>query len=98
MANDAKLIAILSYVTIVGWIIAMIMHQSQKTKLGGFHIRQSLMIMITGFVLSFIPIIGWFLSIFVFILWIMGLIYAIEGKQKKVPVIGDLGQRWFKGL
>ena len=96
--NNGQLVAILSYITIVGWIIALILHLNKKTELGGFHLRQTLIIALAGIVLSWIPVIGWILSIILFIFWIMGLVYAIQGKKKEVPIIGGLGQSWFKGL
>jgi len=96
--NQAKLVAILSYITLIGWIIALILNQSKKTELGSFHVRQALLLMVAGLVLAWIPIIGWLLSIVVFIFWIMGLVYAIQGKQKEVPVIGSYAQKWFKSL
>ena len=96
--DNAKLVAILSYITLIGWIIALILNQQNKTSLGSFHIRQTLLIMIAGIVLSWIPLVGWILSIILFIFWIMGLIYAIKGEEKEVPLIGGLAQQWFKGL
>lgn len=96
--DNAKLVAILSYITLIGWIIALVLHMNGKTKLGGFHIRQSLIIMLAAIVLGWIPVIGWIFSIIVFIFWILGLIYAIQGKETLVPIIGTWGQDWFKGL
>jgi uncharacterized membrane protein len=54
---------------------------------------------ICGFVLIFIPIIGWLchwaLLIAIFVLWVMGLIAAINGEMKPVPIVGPLYQKWF---
>lgn len=97
MAND-KTVAILSYITIIGWIIAIIMNSSNKTSLGSFHLRQALIIYLAGIVVSWIPFIGWILSIVLFIFWIIGLVAAIQGKEKEVPIIGAWGQKWFKGI
>jgi len=99
MAKDqSKLVAILSYITLIGWIIALILNMQKKTELGSFHIRQALLLMIAGIILTWIPIIGWILAIVVFIFWIMGLVYAIQGQMKEVPLIGSYAQKWFKGL
>ncbi|MFW5990589.1 MAG: hypothetical protein ACOCQX_00005 [Candidatus Nanoarchaeia archaeon] len=89
------MVAILSYITIIGWIIALVLHQENKTSLGSFHLRQALLLMIAGLVLTFIPIIGWLLNIVVFVFWIMGLVYAIQKQEKEVPLIGGLAQQWF---
>ncbi|MBW2978324.1 hypothetical protein KY331_05755 [Candidatus Woesearchaeota archaeon] len=99
MAKDqSKLVAILSYITLIGWIIALILNMSKKTELGSFHIRQALLLIIANIVLWWIPVIGWILQIVVLIFWIMGLVYAIQGQMKEVPVIGSYAQKWFKGL
>lgn len=109
---DGKTIAIISYLTIIGWIIAYVMHSNNKSPLGTFHLRQSLFLMLTGFatafaqiLLLFIPFLGWLISILLyfvllglFILWIIGLIAAINGEEKKVPLLGDKAQQLLKGI
>lgn len=96
--DQAKLVAILSYITLIGWVIALVLNQQSKTSLGSFHIRQSLLLMVAGMVLWMIPLIGWLIGIVLFIFWIMGLVAAINGKETEVPLIGPLAQQWFKGL
>jgi uncharacterized membrane protein len=94
---EGKTIAIVSYITWVGLIIAIILNNDKKNDFASFHIRQSLIIMI-GSLLVWIPFIGWIWGIFLIILWIMGLIAAINNEKKEVPLIGGLAQDWFKGL
>jgi len=96
--NNAQLVAILSYITPIGWIIALILHLDKKTSLGGFHLRQGLIILAASVLISWIRYINWILGIILFILWIMGLVSAVKGTQKVVPLIGKFGQEWFKGL
>src|SRR4051812_13921040 len=88
--------AILTYITIIGFIIAIVMHNGKKTALGAFHLRQGLGLFLTGIVIwlpcviiSMIPfvnlvmIILWpAIGISLFVLWIMGLIAAINGELK----------------
>ncbi|MFO8128956.1 MAG: hypothetical protein R6T99_03515 [Bacteroidales bacterium] len=95
---DPKVIAVLSYVTFIGWIIAIIFHQNNRSEFGAFHIRQSLGLFITGLVFAFIPVVGWILNVVVFIFWLLGLIYAAQGEQKVVPLVGDFYQNLFRGL
>lgn len=109
---DGKSIAIISYLTIIGWIIAYVMHSNNKSQLGAFHLRQSLFLMLTGFTTAiaqslffFIPLLGWLVSILLylvllglFVLWIIGLIAAINGEGKKVPILGDKAQQLLKGI
>lgn len=96
--EDGKVIAIVSYITWIGWLVALLLNMEKKNEFGRFHIRQSLLLMIAATVLSWIPFIGWILAIIVFVFWIMGLIYAIQGEEKEVPVLGPLAQDWFKSL
>jgi uncharacterized membrane protein len=104
--TEDRTVAILSYITLIGFIIAIVMHGSKKTALGAFHLRQALGLFITGLafglcviVLAFIPILGWlaimvgWVSLLVFVL--MGLISAASGQQKPVPILGAHYQKWF---
>ena len=104
--TEDKTVAIVSYLTLIGFIAAIIIHSNKKTKLGAFHLRQMLGFMLTvvaivvcEFVLIFIPILGW-LAIFalwvsMFVFWVMGLIAAINGQMKPMPIVGPMYQKWF---
>jgi uncharacterized membrane protein len=104
--GEDRTVAIVGYLTLVGFIVALLIHNGKKTQLGAFHLRQMLGLIITGmalvvvkFVLIFIPILGWlviialWLSMLVF--WVLGLISAINGQMKPVPLIGEYYQKWF---
>jgi len=105
---DDRTVAILSYITIIGFIIAIVLYSSKKTVLGGFHLRQVLGLIVTGLVfwvasivLMFIPILGWLVVLggwlaFLF-MWLMGLIAAVNGQQKPMPILGAKYQQWFAG-
>lgn len=110
--DNGKTVALISYLTIIGWVIAYVLYSGQKTALGAFHLRQSIFLFIIGVVLYianivflFIPILGWIINIVLlfagiglFVLWLIGLIAAINGEQKAVPVVGEKAQQMFKGL
>ena len=57
---------------------------------------------IASMVLVFIPILGWLAImgayITVFIFWILGLIAAINGEKKVVPILGVFYQDLFKSI
>jgi uncharacterized membrane protein len=101
-ATEDKTVAIISYITIIGFIAAIFMHMNQKTALGAFHLRQVLGIVLTGavgFVCAFVPILGWLVWFVVvvslFVLWLMGLLAAVKGEMRPVPVLGAHYQKWF---
>jgi len=99
--DQSQLVAILSYITLIGWIVALVLNSQKKSSLGSFHIRQSLLIMLVGIIGSFIfwiPLIGWALWILLVIMWVMGLVSAINKQEKEVMIIGKLAQDWFKAL
>src|SRR5690554_6514874 len=103
--SDGKTIAIIAYITLIGLIIAFVLNTEKKNSFAIFHIRQSLGIGLTGLVLGMIhiiPILGWFISIIgfivLFVMWISGLISALNGKEKPVFLLGDKYQEWFKGI
>lgn len=100
-SDKGKTPAILSYLTWIGWVVALILNQDKKDEFAKFHLRQSLLIYLAAIVGSFvfwIPLIGWLLALSLFVLWVMGLVSAVNGEKKEVPVLGDKAQEWFKGL
>ena len=110
--DDGKTVAIISYLSIIGWIIAFVMHGNNKTTLGAYHLRQTIALFVISLctwvvqmLLVFIPYIGWALDIlliFVYIglsvLWVIGFIAALNGQEKPMPLIGKKAQQWFEGI
>lgn len=96
--------AIVAYLTIIGAVIAIFMNNENKSAFASFHIRQALGIFLTFFALGY-PIgyfDNWMISsafyVFFFILWIYGFMGALNGEEKKVPLVGDFYQNLFKSL
>lgn len=65
-----------------------------------FHVKQGLVLLIASFgsmVLGVIPILGWilipFYSLFILILAIIGIINALTGKEKALPLIGKYADK-----
>ena len=102
--EEGKNIAITSYILIVGALIAMSMNADKKNPYASFHIRQAM-----GLSLLFI-VIGTFISnfadpmiilpfwIFISVLWAYGIISAITGNTRPLPLLGGLFQKMFKTL
>ena len=102
--EQGKQTAIVSYLTIIGTIIAIFMNNETKNSFASFHIRQALGIFITFFLLGY-PIgyfDNWMVSasfwIFIFILWIYGFINCLNGEMKIVPFLGEIYQKLFKSF
>ncbi len=103
--EEAKKIAIISYITIIGLVIAFVMNNDKKLDFANYHIRQSIGLCVTGLalgVIGIIPILGWIinmLGIFVLLyMWIMALMNAINEKEKPAPILGNKYETWFKGI
>jgi uncharacterized membrane protein len=107
--DNGKTVAIVSYITLIGWIVALIIHSSNKTSLGAYHLRQMLGLMILIIAISIfkyltfmMPLAGGFVSLVlnlgILVLWIFGLVNAANGQEKPVPLVGALFQKWFAGF
>lgn len=109
--KEENTVAIVSYITLIGWIVALVLHGNKKTKMGAFHSRQTLGIFIIGIGLAivntmfaFIPVIGILFNVVfglaglgLFVFWILGLVSAVNGEMKPLPFIGEPIQNIFKG-
>ncbi len=109
--NDEQIIGILSYIGIL-WIVAYILYSNNdknKTEQSIFHLRQGLglfmiivVIIILGYILIYIPIIGFFIMsilwLSVIILSVIGIINAANGEMKELPFIGKIISDNLKGF
>jgi len=102
--QEGKTMAILSYITWIGTLIAMIMNNDKRNSFAAFHVRQ--MVGLTLFSLANTFVVGQYvdgltssiITIGLFVLWVIGFIGATQGKEKKIPLVGDLFQDWFKNI
>lgn len=98
--------AIISYLTIIGVIIAYYLNNEEKnaSTFASFHIRQSLGLWLTFFALGYMVGIfdSWLITasfyLFFAILFIFGFINAINRKTQPVPLVGALYQNIFSNL
>lgn len=97
--KDGMAPAVLSYflVGILWWAID---EKVKKNAFVKFHVKQALVILIASiavsvasFFLMFIPYLGWIamlvLRLAIFVLWVMGIIKATQGKKEAVPILGQ---------
>ncbi|MFT5852453.1 MAG: putative membrane protein [Colwellia sp.] len=88
-----KIVAIVSYITLLGWLVAIVLHDKHKSAFTTFHLRQSLGLIITGALLALVPLIGWLMNVIVFFAWLYAIYHAIQGRMEKVPTLGDFYQK-----
>lgn len=87
--------AVLCYI----WILVLIplLTDAKNDPFVKFHIKQGIVLLIVSIIagaVSWIPVIGWLLGIGVFIVWLIGIINAASGKEVKLPVIGQFGDKF----
>ncbi len=96
-ANDdqVKIVSALAY---LGLLFFLPLVTNPESKFGKFHANQGLILLIASLVINtvgtIIPLLGWFLilplgNLFVFILFIIGVLNALGKKEKRLPVIGQ---------
>ncbi len=106
---DPKTLGIITYLTLIGFIVGFVIYNGNKTEYAAFHVRQMLGLVLCGvglqlcgIVLAFIPFLGWAVIglawLFMVVLWVIGFIGALNNEKKLVPVLGSQFQEWFKGI
>jgi uncharacterized membrane protein len=102
--DEGKTNAIISYLTIIGTIIAYFLNNNKKNEFASFHIRQSLGLWLTFFLLGYVvgSFDSWLITfcfwMFFGVLFIYGFINALAGKQQTVPLVGEFYQKLFASI
>ncbi len=103
-ANEGKTHAVISYLTILGTILAFVLNKNKKNSFASFHIRQNIGLNLLYFINYWIikDYFSWFafkiIAILLFILWIIGFLGVIQDEEKSVPIVGNHFQDWFKNI
>ena len=92
---NKKATDVVAYITIIGWLIAYFAGAKEESK---FHLNQALVLDVAELVLSLLAkifggVLGWIfgiVDIVLFILWIIGLVAAVKGEDKAVPILGGI--------
>jgi uncharacterized membrane protein len=80
---------------LVGWISGLVFFLIEKdSQFVKFHAMQSIITFGACAILAFIPVVQWFIGILALVLWILLMIKAYKGEKFKLPVIGDLAEKW----
>lgn len=103
-AKEGRNTATISYITLIGTVIAIFMNQENKNQFASFHIRQALGVNLLWIIL--VPLVSgfnsWMISfsfwIFCFILWGYGFMGALQERRLLVPFVGPYFQKWFNKI
>ena len=88
--DNGKTASIISYFTIIGWLIAYFaMHKDNRTELGSYHLRQTLLLNIASIVLGWG--LGFVIGLLVVTSGIGGLIYLTYLVQLAIFIIWLIG-------
>jgi uncharacterized membrane protein len=94
---DARTKAIISHLTFVGWIVALLINNDNREEFTSFYLRQTLGIHLLSMAVSWVPVVGWIIGMIIFAFWILSFVYSIQGQMKIIP-FGEYFQDWFRAL
>jgi uncharacterized membrane protein len=102
-----KTLAILSYITIIGWIIALVQNNDKnpKDELVTYHLKQGfgfflLAIVVniaTTIVVTIVPMLFFlnYVGLVLLVLWVFGIINAVNEQKKPIPLVGPMFENQF---
>ncbi len=108
--NEGKAFAIISYVLnffrLPFWLVPLIMRNNEYAL---YHAKQCMILWLLGMVsgvicipLAFIPCVGWVaivvMLVGILVINVLGLINAMNGQAKPLPIIGVYAEKWFRGI
>lgn len=103
LEQDVKILSAIGYIGLLFLVPYLV---KPKDKFAVFHANQGLLLLIATVVInaigSIIPVIGWFIvlplgGIFTLVLFILGVITALKGEEKRLPLIGNFDLLKFQG-
>lgn len=97
--SEGKTMAVISYITVFGLLIAFLVNSSKNNEFTKYHIGQSVRLVLLGianYILSaFIPdtlgMITMIVGLGILVLMVLGIINAANGKAVPLPLIGTIG-------
>ncbi|HII72099.1 TPA: DUF4870 domain-containing protein [Candidatus Woesearchaeota archaeon] len=98
--EEGKIFAFLGvFLGIIGFVIVLLTKKDNKYAM--FYAKQGLVLTIAYvivWVVMIIPFIGWVIgmlaSLLLLVLWILGWVYALSGKEKHIPLIGQFADKF----
>lgn len=96
--NEKDLTAILSYVGILFLVPLLV---SKDNAFVQFHAKQGLVLFlaeIATVLVAWIPVLGWFVGMICWIMWVVlaikGILNVVNGKQVPLPIIGKFAEKF----
>lgn len=103
--SEGKAIAIIAYLTIIGFIVAYLLNNDKRNSYAAYHIRQGLGVGLTSIVagmIGVVPFLGWIAALAVIVLYVImlitGIITAANGQEKPVMFMGKKFEEWFRTI
>jgi len=99
--NEGKTMAMVSYLTLIGTLIAFFNNKDTRNSFVAFHTRQALGLWLLQMVLGFVVtgFDSWNITmafwIFIGVLIFYGIFSAMTGKAQPIPILGDFFQKIF---
>jgi uncharacterized membrane protein len=95
--NDVKDAQAITYLSYIGLLFLVPMLAKKESKFAQFHAKQGLVLTIGWFLGSFLYFLmglGALVHLFIIIVSIMGLVSVSKGEMKKLPIVGDLAEKF----
>lgn len=104
---DNKTLSIVSYITVIGWLVAFFVGKEKADNLLKYHLKQALGVVILSIALGIViqviaivlPTLAWIISSVLYIIsigyMVIGVLNAVSEKQKPLPLIGDWADKTF---
>ncbi len=98
ISSNERTIAIIGYITVIGWVIAFILNYKENSKFVAFHLRHGLFLVLLTAFGSIVRSLSELIWVIVLVYMVIGIVYVAHNKKKELPFIGTLVQDWFKGI
>ncbi|RKE95256.1 hypothetical protein [Ichthyenterobacterium magnum] len=102
--QEGKTLALVSYITLIGTLIAFFMNRDSRNPFTAFHTRQALGLWLLQMALGYVVggFDSWMLTysfwIFFIVLFLYGVLGALSGKLNSVPILGPFFQKLFASI
>ncbi|MDD2689727.1 MAG: hypothetical protein PHT41_06230 [Candidatus Omnitrophica bacterium] len=95
--HEGKFFAVISYICFL-CIVSLVLKKDNKFAL--YHAKHGLVLFVfevACFILSIIPILGWIISVFGLVLFMLvslwGVLQALMGNCSRIPIVSDIAEK-----